>query len=685
MWETEGGLAGSLNYNSDLYDSARIRRVLEDFQSLLDAIVADPEKRIQELPPLAEQMVSTTSFDASRGDKVNPYDNSNLTKNQLLIWAGQKLEPGVPVYNTPHTFTIHGEVDPVHLQKAFATLVNSSDVLRSVIRESDGIPQQSVRPDLYHQLEYLDFSKHSDSRTALESWLQTRGRISFDFAERLFDSALIKLEEKRFIWYLNVHHIITDALSRVIIFRWVSELYGRSVAGTLSNRVELPSFSDYICYEQEYRRSQRYQNAENYWKRKLAEKSEPITFYGKRPSTRSSGMNRVTCHLGVERTEKLKLLAVRKEIAAVTENASAFNVFAALLVTYLYRITGIRRHAIGTPVHNRKSKAFRDTIGLFMEVLPLEVTVGEHESFLSLVNKVKAEASEVFRFSHTIGNSPQNKAYDVMLNFYTVTFPTFHNMPVEVKGLPAAHENHSLALQIHDFDASGSFVIDFDFHCDVFDPGQCSQAVSHFLQILDAFLEQPNQSVDRPSLLTTEEKRRLVVEFNQTQAKLAGPRVLPLLFEAQAARTPNHPAIIYEDQSLTYTQLNSRANQVAHYLNSLGVGLESIVALCVEPSWQAIVGILGILKAGAAYLPVDPHYPKERLAFMLEDAQTSVLLTQRKLLEQDPELRQIIGPKGHGEGDASARGTLECQSPNHPSNLICLDADWPSIGAGSSM
>jgi amino acid adenylation domain-containing protein len=656
MGETEDGLAGSLNYATELFDPPTISRMAEHFHRLLEIVVADPERPLQKLPPFRDEAPSPIVSKFTREAALDHYESSNLTQNQLLIWAGQKLNPEVPLYNVVNTYLIKGEIEPRRFEDAFQTLVSSSDVLRTVIIESNGVPQQTVLTNLKYELEYLDFSKQPNPRAAFQCWANSRSQMPLDLEKCLFDCVLAKIAPREFVWYLNQHHIVTDGRSVVLIFRWMSALYGRSGSRLMQPPIELPPFQDYVSYERDYRRSARYLEAESYWRAKLAEKVEPISFYGKTPRKTTTKVQRITCDVGIRRTQELKRLAFRKDISTKTQNASMFNIFAALLFTYLYRITGNPRHSIGAPFHNRRSKVFKNTLGLFMEVLPLRITIEENDTFVSLIKRIGIEASEGFRFCQTIGNSPTNKVYDVLLNYHTSQFLDFHGIPVEMAWLHTGHENDSLALQVHDFDASGSFVIDFDFYCDVFEHRQRDRAVKHFLRVLDAFLADPEQRLQRVDMLYSEEREQITRNFNETLVAMPRNMTIPRLFEEQAHRRRDQVAIWFERESITYSELNKRSNRLANDLKRLGVGPDTIVGVCAEPSLTFFVGLLGILKAGGAYLGLDPEYPKDRLAFMLQDARVSILLTQKRLLDHHAHVAEVI--RETPTGDPKVEGSI---------------------------
>ncbi|HEY2989059.1 MAG TPA: condensation domain-containing protein, partial [Candidatus Binatia bacterium] len=597
-------------------------------------------------------------------DGRDVYERSNLTRHQLLIWLGQKFEPDVPLYNVAVTFTLSGGLDPGHFRKAFQTLIDSSDALRTVIEEMDGVPQQRVLESLRYEAAYLDFSASSEPEAAFQNWLQDRARVLFDFRRRLFDSALAKIGADRFVWFLNQHHIITDGWSVALAYQYMSELYERSLHGRLDEAAPLPRFEDYIRREREDRTSARHSEAAAYWKRKLADKPEPLVYSGSYQK-RTHNVQRVSCNLGVERTQRIKALAARKDVFSATEQASIFNIFAALLFIYLYRVTGNRRQSIGAPFLNRRSNAFRETLGLFMEVLPLHVALEEGDTPLSVIRKVRGEMSEIGRFSgFTLANSPGDKSYDVLLNYHIAPFAKFHGLSMEQKWIYTGRENDALALQVYEVEDAGTFALHFDFHSDVFNAEQRRQAVRHFLQLFDAFAEDPAGSLYSVSLLDPEERQRLLVEWNSTKRDYPRDKCVHELFEAQVERTPDAVALVFpstgsghgEDGQITYRELNRRANQLAHYLKRRGLGPEVLAGIYMERSLEMALALLGILKAGAAYVPIDASYPQPRVEFMLRDSAMAVLLTQRRLAERLP------------------------QDGVH---TICLDADCPDIARES--
>jgi len=639
FWEMPDGFSGFIEYNTDLFDASTIGRMAERFRALLESIVARPEMRLSE----------SCSFDREAELALRPAREqangiadltrvSNLMRNQSLIWMGQKLQPDAPLYNIAELFSVSCAIEPDHFQRAFDALIDSSDALRTVIAEVDGVPQQRVVDDLSYDLERLDFSRQSHPRAEAWAWAQARCAMPLDLETCAFDSALVKLSDREFVWYFNAHHIITDLESEWLMLRRMSEFYELSIRGEINRERERTAFQDYVAAEREYTASPQQIESEAYWKERLSQQAEPITFYGKAAPKKSTRAQRVSCDLDLNRSKQLRMIAAQEGVSAQEGADALLTLFAGLLLTYLFRVSGNESLSLGVAFHNRRPEAHMHTVGLFTEVLPLHFTLDEGETFLSLIEKASAEATEALRHGQcAIGGKAHRKAYDVLLNYNAVPQLTFNAAPVTSDLLHTGVGNDDLALHVFDRGETEEIELAFDFHEDIFDEERRNQTICHFLQVVDAFLQDTGRQVKRVSLLSREESERLLVDFNRTEADYPEDQTIPFLLEQHAHNIPERVAVVFERQALTYKKLNSRANQLAHHLIGLGVGTETHVGISVDRSLDLIIGILGVMKAGGAYVPLDPAYPRERLAFMLEDAQVKVLVTQSHLVERLPQ------------------------------------------------
>ena len=554
---------------------------------------------------------------------------SNLTRSQFLLWLGQRLHPEAPLYNMVLAFDIGGPVDPMHFDRAFGALVERSDAMRTVIEESEGVPRQRVRDWFDRQVEHVDLSGYENPEEALRSWVRERAARQFNLRDCLFDTALLRLAPDRRVWYLNQHHLITDGWSTALTYRYVADLYQRSVAGDLAEAPPLPSYAAYAEFEQAFRSAPVFGRMREHWERKLANAPEPIRLYGKRPARETTRTERLTRDLGAERSRRLREVAAEAGAGALTANFSLANVFSTALFAYLHRVSGQRRLAVGTPSHNRRTAAFRQTVGVFIEVFPLVVEVAEGDTFGSLFRKVQAEAGMFLRYAQPGASTPEvNRSFNVLLNYIHASFPAFAGLPMRSEWVHAGHgdSRHHLRLQVHDFDEAGSFLLHFDFNAALFDATEREAAADHFLRVLDAFLADPNRLVREVALLSPTEAQLLLGET--VPSPVPPGRTVVGMFEEQAARTPDAVAVVHGSRELTFRELNRMANRLAHDLRGRGVGPEAIVGLFTERSPETLVGVLGVLKAGGAYLPVLPSDPPARVAEILRDAGVRVLLTQ---------------------------------------------------------
>jgi len=557
---------------------------------------------------------------------------SNLTSNQLQVWIAQNLLPEVPIYNLAVGLHLEGEIDPGHFDKAFRVLVDSSDALRTLLEDCDGVPMQKILPQGPLALELLDYSPYSDAEARAKKWMAQRCQAQLEFRRALYDSVLIKLAPQRSVWYLNAHHIICDGWSFELIYRQMSELYRASIEGHLPHRAGLPAFADYQVYERTYRQSVRHRKAQAFWNEALTKGGETVNFYGRLPSSETTRVRRISRELGSERTEKVRAAAAA--IAGGTESSALFDVFAAVLVSYLYCLDGSETYTIGVPFHNRRSQSAKQTIGFFSEVLPVRVTLAEDETFASLCKKFSAEVRRTLRYGqYSVTNPIFKRLYEVTLNYHVSSFSEFAGISARPEWIHNGHGDESLGIQIRDFESSNILVVDFDLHEGIFDERDDARVVAHFFRVLDAFLRDSDQPVRRLSLTSPEEAERLIIKGNRFAAEQAESPCVHQLFEHQATILPDAVAVIQAEERLTYGDLNHRASALAQMLRVRGAGSKTPIGIYLSRSPEVIVAMLGVLKAGAAYVPIDPQYSTEWLKFIVEDTGASTLLTERKLLD----------------------------------------------------
>lgn len=443
-------------------------------------------------------MLDKETFSGSISENLagDIYGRSNLTKLQLLYWVGQKLRPASPLFNTILKFTFHVEIKPQLFAQAFQVVAESSDALCSIIKEVNGVPQQQTVKRPFRSLDYIDFSQHPTPTQALQDWLETHRTTPLDLETCLFDTALLKLAPDCYVWYLNLHHMITDAGASFLVYEYVLDVYQRLLQGETIVSLPLPRFEEYVAAEQAFRSSPRYPKAKAYWQERLAQEFEPLHFFGRSPVKKSSKVQRISYNLDLERSEKLRAVAGQLSSSALTKQLSASNMFMALFFALLYHLSGNLRLVGMLPFHNRPTKTLRNTIGLMMEFCPLPVEMSQEETFVSLNQKIGREMQRVLlHYQYGSEITLQRTISEVMFNYHQRAILQFQGQPVEQELLHPHHGGDTFALHVHDMVESNTFLLHFDFHEDVFTPEERTQSIEAFIGLIDAFLADREQPV----------------------------------------------------------------------------------------------------------------------------------------------------------------------------------------------
>ncbi len=527
-------------------------------------------------------------------DERSPFDRSNLSRGQFLLWTGQKLDPDAPLYNMALSQVCEGSIDVEALRAAFDALVAGSDALRTVIFESVGVPYREVLSQVPASLEEIELA----DAQAYTKWVATRSARQFDLAKCLYDAVLVRLGDGTARFFLNQHHLVTDGWSCGILFGRLEELYRRVLENTLSETEPLPQFEDYVDWERSQVMSPRHEKAVAYWREKLEEPFAPCVFYGHRPSRRGSRTVRSSYALGEERERRLAELASSDGIRGLTSDLARFQLYATALFALLYRVAGNRSPAFLAPAHNRPTAAFKETIGLFIEIFPMHARIEEGETFRSLFVKTRDESQRMLLnarpgSSHVVHSRP----YDVVLNYITAGIPQIAGSRAEPEWVHPGYGDraHSLRLQVHDFGGLGQTTLSFDLNEDSFPRSRRDQIAQEYLAILDVMLDDLDQPIE------------------------PAPTVIDM-FLRQAEATPEAVALSGAGERWSYRELASRMAQWTAEARRQGAGPGAVVAVRMRRTPDLVAAILGVLGAGAAYLPLDPRHPEERSNGLIEDS-----------------------------------------------------------------
>ena len=431
-------------------------------------------------------------------------EDSNLTHGQLAVWVAQKQDPTPGRFARILLFDFEGRLDTAAFQRGFRALVETNDALRMVVEERKGVPRRRLLPAIDGGLSLLDFSADKDPDKTLSEWLGDRCRSGFDVGQPLFHSALIRLGEQRFAWYLRQHQLITDGVSTSLVCRRMADFYGRALQGQLGSLPPYPAFEDYVGFERRHRETAVYNHSRNYWGSKLAKEEPMLKFFGHEAAEaegEASGENknfRVSCALGPDRTLKLREMARIPDNFLHSLEMSQYLGFATLLFGLVYRATGDQMLRIGAPFTNRSADQFQETIGLFSEVCPLQLEVAGEDSFQMLLRKLMKEIRTVLMHAQPgVSCAVADYPCQVMFDYVTLGCVRFRSLTGRPRWVNSgcATSGTRLRMQVLDFAGCDDITVNFDLDPRAFDERQQALFGDRFMALLDAYLADGSQLI----------------------------------------------------------------------------------------------------------------------------------------------------------------------------------------------
>ncbi|MEO7020014.1 MAG: amino acid adenylation domain-containing protein, partial [Ktedonobacteraceae bacterium] len=568
---------------------------------------------------------------------------------QQRLWFLAELEPNHPAYNIYRALHITGPLNRDALEQSFQCIIQRHETLRTTFVVVDGVPMQSIAPALHFSLPVVDLDPAEFERVALQEV-----RKPFNLAQGpLLRASLWRLDEQTHILLLILHHIITDGWSMEVFFRELAAFYQAAVAPDMLAATSLPTlpiqYADYALWEQEWLQGEVLAEQLSYWRKHLAGAPALLDLPTDHPRPR------VQSYHGAHHTFLLPHTVLDQiQALAQREGVTPFMILLAAFQVLLMRYSGQTDIVVGIPFANRTQEEVTGLIGFFANTLALRLSFPEHASFQHILQQVReltveAYAHQELPFEKVVEDlqPERNRSYNplvqVAFSFYEAVQPspalpgltthflegltnTSSKFDLSMLALPPAAQQQTLPGAPND-----GLMLEWEYNTDLFEATTIQRMATHYATLLQSAVSQPEQQVTEIPLLTEEERRRMLGEWNATDTAYPRQMCVHQLVEVQAEQTPDAIAVTFEGEHLTYRELNIRANQLARYVSLLGVGPEVLVGLCLERSLTLVIAALAILKAGGAYVPLDPTSPPERLAFMLSDAGTPVLLTQENL------------------------------------------------------
>ncbi|MDT7807858.1 MAG: hypothetical protein QOJ70_1671, partial [Acidobacteriota bacterium] len=617
-----------------------ISRIREIFKVELSLRVVFQWPTLRELAEQVEAaMHAGESVQALPMERVSREGGVALSFAQQRLWFLNQMEPDNPFYNVPLMVHMSGALDTEVLQPVLNEIIRRHETLRTTFINVNGEPAQIIGPPFQvglniTELQHLPFAEREAEMHRL---LEEESRRPFNLADGpLLRAGLLRIAEDEHVLLLTVHHIVSDGWSMDVLMREMATLYGAFSVGEKSPLEELTiQYADFAHWQRQWLSDETLQSQLSYWKRQLAGASGVLELPTDRPRPpiqQHRGAIAVF-DLPLKLTEQIKELNRQSGATLYMTLLAAFKVL-------LSRYTGQQDIVVGSPIANRNRAEVEPLIGFFVNASLLRTDLSGDPTFEELLGRVREVALEAYAhqdvpFEKLVEelqperDLSRHPLFQVIFALQNASAERFNLPGLKLKTLPI--DNHTsmfdLTLMMEERPEGLSGLV--QYNTDLFDGSTITRMMGHFRMLLEGIVENPSCRLSQLPLLTPQHRQQLLLEFNDTCADYERDETIQKLFEAQVAQTPDAVAVEFQEQRLTYAELNARANQLAHHLQGLGVGPETLVGLCVERSMEMVVAVLGILKAGGAYLPLDLSYPKERLELMLADARVQVLLTHQ--------------------------------------------------------
>ncbi|HKT50848.1 MAG TPA: amino acid adenylation domain-containing protein, partial [Candidatus Angelobacter sp.] len=576
--------------------------------------------------------------------KVKCRSDLPLSFAQERLWFLAQID-GSKAYQNLHGLQFRGELDRTALRRALNQIVVRHEVLRTVFALVDGKPLQRIaneRDSRFHLTEH-DLREYDGATAELDRLISEEASTPIDLqAGPLIRGRLIRQGNEEYVLLITIHHIVSDAWSFGLFSKELSALYGAYVRGEEDGLPKLEiQYADYAVWQRKRMEGDVPGKQAEYWKRALAGAPEVLQLPTDhvRPEQQSYSGAAVTLMLDEELTAGLRGLSRKHK---TTLYMTVLAGWAALLA----RLSGQDEVVIGTPAANRNRVEIERLIGFFVNTLALRLGVSDSSDVGTLLAHVKSQAvaaqeHQGFPFEQVVEivrpprSLAHNPVFQVMFAWQNAPKGTINLAGLQVSPFTAVPHNISkfdLTLLLQE--EGNQIVGELEYATALYERPTIERYLGYFRTLLGAMVADDSQKVDRLPMLPQEERKQLLYEWNATEVEYPRDKCVHELFEEQVERRPGAVAVVYESEQLSYGELNRRANRLAHYLRSLGVKPDTLVAVCVDRSLEMIVGLLAVMKAGGAYVPLDPAYPGERLRYMVEDSVPEVLLTQGHLREQ---------------------------------------------------
>ncbi|MBW4619917.1 MAG: LLM class flavin-dependent oxidoreductase [Cyanosarcina radialis HA8281-LM2] len=628
--------------------------------------MSDLTKRIAELSPekreLLLRQLNQKAY-VSQG-QIKPQkresDTLPLSLAQQRLWFLDQLEPGNPFYNIFAAVRLSGQLNIAALEQSFNDILQRHEALRTTFANKDGQPVQIVRSNLVLTLSVVDLRELHDSDKEVERLAVEEARRPFDLTVApLMRASLLWLSEAEYVLLLTMHHIVSDGWSMGVLLKELAELYEVRSMGMPTTVLALPiQYADFALWQREWLQGEVLDRQLAYWRQHLGGNITILDLPTDRPrpAIQTFTGKKLALSISPSLTEALEQLAQREGVTLFMTLLAAFNVL-------LHRYSSQDDILVGTPNANRNWSQTEELIGMFVNTLVMRTDLSGNPSFRELLKRVREVTLDAYAYQdlpfeklvealQPERDLSRNPLFGVWFSLNNSPMPPMkmHGLTLNLLEIDTGISQFDLSLNLSK--QNGELIGAFEYNSDLFDADTITSTIGYLQTLLAGIVSNPDRPLGDLPLLSQAEQQQILFEWNHTQVDYPTDATIHDLFALQVEQSPDAVALIFQDDRLTYRELDRQANCLARHLQKLGVTSEMLVGISMERSLGMVVGILGILKAGGAYLPLDPAYPQERLTLMLEDAGVAVLVTQERLLSK---------------------------LPPHRAAVVCLDRDWQLI------
>jgi len=557
----------------------------------------------------------------------------SLTNPQKSIWLTEQFYKGTSIENITGTVIVSQKVDFKALEKAINLFVKNNDSFRLKFTVKDGIVMQYVDTFTEFNIEIISVETDKDVKCLERKMCD----IPFDTLKHfLFDFKLFKFSNGHGGFVINAHHLIADAWTAGLVVNQIMGYYESLISNQeISN--EQPSYIDYIHSENEYLNSEKFNKDKAFWNEMFESVPEAATIPSMKQETKE-----ISC------TAKRKLFTIPKETIDLinefckTRKSSIFNFFMGVFSVYLSRVSGLDEFVIGTPILNRGSFKEKQTTGMYISTIPFKVSLNHDGLFGDFISKISTDFLKIFRHQkypyqylledlRNKDNSIPN-LYNILISYQNVrSNKQSANIPYDSRWIGNNNLSDDINIHLYDMNDTGSLSMAYDYLLSKYTIDDICLLHARILHIINQILENNEIKLNEIEIVTPDEKRKILYDFNDTKVDYPKDKTITQIFEEQVEKTPDNVAVVFENEQLTYRELNERANSLAYYLRNNGIKRNDIVGIMINRSLEMIISILAVLKSGACYIPIDPEYPQDRIEYMLSNSNAKILLTFEKL------------------------------------------------------